>query len=157
MIQSRRTFLQTGMAACTVAIAASAGLLTPRAVLAAAWPKSAFKAKNISDALQALSGTNKTTNSSDISLQAPDIAENGAVVSVTVNSKLPKTEQISVLVPHNSVVLCGSYLFTEDTEPYISSRIKMRKSSDIIAVAKAGGKLFSTKKSVKVTIGGCGG
>ncbi|MEJ2360465.1 MAG: thiosulfate oxidation carrier protein SoxY [Gammaproteobacteria bacterium] len=157
MKQSRRTFLQASMTACTVAVAASAGLLTPRAVLAAAWPKSAFMAKSVNDALKALSGTSSTANSKDITIQAPDIAENGAVVSITVKTSLPKTSQISILVPHNTTPLCASYLFTEDTEPYITGRIKMRKSSDVIAVAKAGGKLLSTKKSVKVTLGGCGG
>lgn len=157
MNQSRRTFLQAGMTACTVAIAASAGLLSPRTVLAAAWPKNAFQAKSVGDALKALSGTSNTTSTKDIMIQAPDIAENGAVVSVTVTSKLPKTEQISILVPKNTVPLCASYLFTEDTEPFITGRIKMRKSSEVIAVAKAGGKLLSTKKSVKVTLGGCGG
>jgi len=156
MNQTRRTFLQTGMAACTVAIAASAGLLTPRAVLAA-WPKNAFEAKSVGDAIKALSGNNKPVDSKDIAIEAPDIAENGAVVSVTVKSKLPKTEQISVLVPENSTPLCASYLLTEQTDGFITGRIKMRKTSDVVAVVKAGGKLLTTKQPVKVTLGGCGG
>jgi len=144
------------MAACTVAIAASAGLLTPRAVLAA-WPKNAFEAKSVGDAIQALAGNNKPVDSKDIAIEAPDIAENGAVVSVTVKSKLPKTEQISVLVPENSTPLCASYLLTEQTDSFITGRIKMRKTSDVVAVVKAGGKLLTTKQPVKVTLGGCGG
>lgn len=157
MNQTRRTFLQASMAACTVAIAAGAGLLTPRSVLAA-WPKSAFEAKSVTDAIKALSGTDATTsNNTDISIEAPDIAENGAVVSVTVKSKLPKTEQISVLVPENNSPLCASYLMTEETDSFVSSRIKMRKTSDVIALVKADGKLLTTKKAVKVTLGGCGG
>ena len=157
MNQTRRTFLQAGMTACVVTIAAGAGLLTPRAVLAA-WPKSAFEAKSVSDAIKALSGSDKATdNNKDISIEAPDIAENGAVVSVTVKSKLPKTEQISVLVPENTSPLCASYLLTEDTDSFVSSRIKMRKTSDIVALVKADGKLLTTKKPVKVTLGGCGG
>lgn len=156
MNKTRRTFLQAGMTACTVAIAAGAGLLTPRAVLAA-WPKNAFEAKSVSDAIKALSGSSNAANSSDIAIEAPDIAENGAVVSVTVKSKLPKTEQISVLVPANSTPLCASYLMTEDTEAFITGRIKMRKTSDVVAMVKADGKLLTTKKPVKVTLGGCGG
>jgi len=156
MNQTRRTFLQTGMAACTVAIAASAGLLTPRAVLAA-WPKNAFEAKSVGDAIKALAGNNKPVDSKDIAIEAPDIAENGAVVSVTVKSNLPKTEQISVLVPENSTPLCASYLLTEQTDSFITGRIKMRKTSDVVAVVKAGGKLLTTKQPVKVTLGGCGG
>jgi len=144
------------MAACTVAIAASAGLLTPRAVLAA-WPKNAFEAKSVGDAIKALAGNNKPVDSKDIAIEAPDIAENGAVVSVTVKSNLPKTEQISVLVPENSTPLCASYLLTEQTDSFITGRIKMRKTSDVVAVVKAGGKLLTTKQPVKVTLGGCGG
>jgi len=156
MNQTRRTFLQAGMTACTVAIAAGAGLLTPRTVLAA-WPKNAFEAKSVADAIKALSGAGATANSSDIAIEAPDIAENGAVVSITVKSKLPKTEQISVLVPENSTPLCASYMMTEDMDSFITGRIKMRKTSDVVAVVKAGGKLLTTKKPVKVTLGGCGG
>ena len=156
MNQTRRTFLQASMTACTVAIAAGAGLLTPRAVLAA-WPKSAFEAKSVTDAIKALAGSDSTANSSDVAIEAPDIAENGAVVSVTVKSKLPKTEQISVLVPENTTPLCASYLMTEDTESFITGRIKMRKTSDVIALVKADGKLLTAKKPVKVTLGGCGG
>jgi len=144
------------MTACTVAIAAGAGLLTPRTVLAA-WPKNAFEAKSVADAIKALSGAGATANSSDIAIEAPDIAENGAVVSITVKSKLPKTEQISVLVPENSTPLCASYMMTEDMDSFITGRIKMRKTSDVVAVVKAGGKLLTTKKPVKVTLGGCGG
>lgn len=145
------------MTACTVAIAASAGLLTPRSVLAATWPKNAFMATKVSDAIKALAGSSDAINSKDISIEAPDIAENGAVVSVTIKSTLPKTEQMSVLVPANSTPLCATYLLTDDTEPFISGRIKMRKTSDVIGVVKAGNKLLSTKKAVKVTLGGCGG
>ena len=157
MNQTRRTFLQAGMTACAVAIAAGAGLLTPSAVLAA-WPKNAFEAKSVADAMKALSGSsNATADSKDIMIEAPDIAENGAVVSVTVTSKLPKTEQISVLVPENTAPLCASYLLTADVEGFVTSRIKMRKSSDIIGLVKADGKLLTAKKPVKVTLGGCGG
>jgi len=156
MNHKRRTFLQASMTACTVAIAAGAGLLTPRAVLAA-WPKNAFEAKSVGDVIKALSGSSNAANSSDIAIEAPDIAENGAVVSVTVKSKLPKTEQISVLVPENSTPLCASYLMTEDTDSFVTGRIKMRKTSDVIALVKADGKLLTTKKAVKVTLGGCGG
>jgi sulfur-oxidizing protein SoxY len=156
MNQTRRTFLQASMTACTVAIAAGAGLLTPRAVLAA-WPKSAFEAKSVADAIKALAGSNNAMDSKDISIEAPDIAENGAVVSVTVKTKLPKTEQISVLVPENTSPLCASYLMTEDTDSFVTSRIKMRKTSDVVALVKADGKLLTAKKPVKVTLGGCGG
>ena len=156
MNQTRRTFLQATMAAGTIAIATSAGLLSPRTVLAA-WPKNAFNAETMKDAMKAIAGSDKAVESKDISVEAPDIAENGAVVSVTVKSKAAKTEQISVLVPVNANPLCSSYITTSAIDGFVTGRIKMRKTSDVIAVVKADGKLLTAKKPVKVTLGGCGG
>lgn len=156
MNQTRRTFLQATMAASTVAVAVGAGLLSPRNVLAA-WPKNAFSAASVADALQALAGSSATVDSGDIVVEAPDIAENGAVVSVTIKSNIPNTEQISVLVPENVNPLCSSYITTDAIDNFITGRIKMRKTSDVVAVVKAGGKLLTAKKPVKVTLGGCGG
>ena len=156
MNQSRRTFLQATMVASTVAVAAGAGLLAPRRVLAA-WPKSAFTAASVTDAIKALSGETNTVDSKEIVVEAPDIAENGAVVSVTIKSKLPNTEQMSVLVPENTNPLCASYITTDAIDGFVTGRIKMRKTSDVIALVKADGKLLTAKKPVKVTLGGCGG
>jgi len=156
MKQTRRTFLQTTMAAGTVAIAMGAGLLSPRSVLAA-WPKKAFDAKTLDDAIKEISGSGKAIDSKEISVEAPDIAENGAVVSITVKSKAAKTEQISVFVPVNANPLCSSYITTDAIDGFVTGRIKMRKTSDVIAVVKANGKLLTAKKPVKVTLGGCGG
>lgn len=156
MNQTRRTFLQATMAASTIAVAASAGLLSPRTALAA-WPKNAFNAQSMADAIQAIAGSNNAADSKDITVEAPDIAENGAVVSVTVKSKVPNTEQISVLVPENANPLCASYITTDAIDGFVTGRIKMRKTSDVVAVVKADGKLLTAKKPVKVTLGGCGG
>jgi sulfur-oxidizing protein SoxY len=157
MLNKRRTLLQAGMAAGTLAVATGAGLLTPRSVLAA-WPEQAFNAKKFPDALQALAGTDEPTTSSDaIKVKAPDIAENGAVVSVTVTTSLPQVENISVFVPVNTFPLSAAFDMSNATEGFITARIKMAKTSDVIAVVKANGKLYTGKKSVKVTLGGCGG
>ncbi|HID49672.1 MAG TPA: thiosulfate oxidation carrier protein SoxY [Chromatiales bacterium] len=155
-MNTRRTMLKAGMAASTLAIAAGAGLLTPRLVLAA-WPKQAFAAKKFNEALAALEGTTQATDSKQITVKAPDIAENGAVVSVTVTTTLPDVENISVFVPVNTFPLCSSYNLTKAVDGFITGRIKMAKTSDVIAVVKAGGKLYTAKKGVKVTLGGCGG
>lgn len=156
MTQSRRSFLRATLAAGTVAIAAGAGLLSPRSVLAA-WPKDAFEAKSMDEAMKGITGATSAANSADITVEAPDIAENGAVVSVTVKTTLPNTEQISVFVPKNNSPLAASYLMTKDADNFVTFRIKMRETSDVVAVVKSGGKLFSGKKTVKVTLGGCGG
>ena len=156
MNSKRRTLLKGTLAAGAVGVAASAGLLTPRAVLAA-WPKGAFDAKGVDASLDNLYGMSGASESDKVSLKAPDIAENGAVVPITVSSSIANAESISIFVAKNPSPLTSSYALGSGTEGYIATRIKMGKTSDIVAVVKAGGKLYSTKKEVKVTIGGCGG
>jgi sulfur-oxidizing protein SoxY len=156
MNQNRRVLLKGTFAAGATGLAISAGLLTPKAVLAA-WPKAAFEAKDANAALEASMGSSSTTESGDIKLKAPDIAENGAVVPVTVTSDIDGTEQISIVVAGNQTPLAATFNLGATTSGFVSTRIKMGKTSDVTAVVKAGGKLYSTSKNVKVTIGGCGG
>jgi sulfur-oxidizing protein SoxY len=156
MNTTRRTFLKSSAAASAVGVAVSAGLLTPRAVFAA-WPKAAFEATNLDTALNTAFGSTTLTDSTDIKLKAADIAENGAVVPITVTSKIAGTETISIVVPNNNNPLTASFTLSENSEGFVSTRIKMGKTSDVVVVVKAAGKLYTAKKEVKVTIGGCGG
>jgi len=156
MNHQRRTLLKASMATGTVAVAVAAGLLTPQVVLAA-WPKAAFNAETMDGTLKALFGSKQPTASSDVQVEAPDIAENGAVVSFTVKTSIPNAEQIFILVPKNPSALSASYILSPDTDGFITGRIKMAKTSDVIAIVKAGNKLHMAKKNVKVTLGGCGG
>jgi len=156
MNQNRRVLLKGTLAAGATGIAISAGLLTPKAALAA-WPKAAFEAKDSKAALEASLGSSSTTESGDIKLKAPDIAENGAVVPITVTSNIADTEAITVIVAENATPLAATFNLGANTSGFVSTRIKMGKTSDVTAVVKAGGKLYSTSKNVKVTIGGCGG
>ncbi len=156
MDTTRRIILKGTMAAGTLAIAAGANLLTPGTVFAA-WPAKAFKARKIDAAMDAITGKGRPTASADIKVDAPDIAENGAVVSVKVTTTLPKVESISVYVPVNAYPLSASYILSNQMEASITGRIKMAKTADIVAVVKSNGKLYTAKKGVKVTLGGCGG
>jgi len=152
----RRILLKGTFAAGATGLAISAGLLTPKAVLAA-WPKAAFEAKDSQTAIAASLGSSDMTQSSDIKLKAPDIAENGAVVPVTITTSIKNVEAISIVVAGNGTPLAATFNLGSTTDGYVSTRIKMGKTSDVTAVVKAGGKLYSTSKNVKVTIGGCGG
>ncbi len=152
----RRIFLQGSLAAGVVGAAATAGLLVPTRVLAA-WPAAAFDAKKVDEALNALVGSAASEASGKITIKAPDIAENGSVVPVTVTADLPGVTSISIVAENNPSPLTASFELGKGTEGYVATRIKMGKTSNVIAVVKAGGKLYSAKKEVKVTIGGCGG
>ena len=97
------------------------------------------------------------TESKDISINSPDIAENGAVVPVSVSSKLGKTESISILVEKNPNALSATFDIPGGTEPFVSTRVKMGQTSNVYALVKADGQYFFASKEVKVTLGGCGG
>jgi sulfur-oxidizing protein SoxY len=152
----RRSFLKGTLAGSAVAVAVGAGLLSPRTVLAA-WPKAAFEAKNVEDAMNKLFGSAANTPSGDIKIKAPDIAENGAVVPVSISTSLGKVDSIAVIAEKNCTPLASNFKLGANAIPNVSTRIKMGKTSDVIAVVKANGKAYSARKNVKVTIGGCGG
>ena len=151
MTNNRRTFLKGTLATSLVGVAVGSGLLNPNRVLAA-WPTESFAAKDVKGAVGG-----EATVSDQIVIKAPDIAENGAVVPVTVESTLPNVESIAILAKENQSPLVAEFLLGPGIQANVSTRIKMAKTSDIVAVVKSGGKLFSAAKEVKVTIGGCGG
>lgn len=153
----RRSFLKNTLATGAAVVAANAGLLTPTTVLAE-WNKNAFSAKSTDDALNGVFGSSATADSGDIKLKAPAIAENGAVTPVTVDaSAMSGVESIAILASKNPVPLVCTYDFSGAAIGYASTRIKMGETMNVIAVVKAGGKLYKAEQEVKVTIGGCGG
>jgi sulfur-oxidizing protein SoxY len=120
------------------------------------YPEDAFKAKSDADAIKSLYG--KTAEPSDkVKLDAPEIAENGSVVPISVTTTLADVTSISFLVSENPNALAASYKIPAGTLPGVANRLKMAKTSNVIAIVEAGGKLYSATKEVKVTVGGCGG
>ena len=120
-------------------------------------PESAFESTTKDDALTELHGTSVTIESDKIRIKAPDIAENGAVVPITVKFDIANAESVSIIAEHNPAPLAASFELTESSGGLVSTRIKMGKTSPVHAVVKAGDKLYRATKEVKVTIGGCGG
>jgi sulfur-oxidizing protein SoxY len=120
------------------------------------WPGDAFKAKNEAETLKALYGKNAEA-SDKVSLDAPEIAENGAVVPIAVTSTLPNVSGVAILVLENPNVLAAAYKIPAATQASVANRIKMAKTSKVVAVVESDGKLYSAGKEVKVTVGGCGG
>jgi sulfur-oxidizing protein SoxY len=152
---NRRDFIQfTGVVGALV----STGLLSAEQALAqqASWNKSAFEAKSLADAVKALGGSG-VTESKDITITGPDIAENGAVVPIGVTSKVTGTQAVYILVEKNPSLLAAGFNIPAGTEANVSTRIKMGQSSNIIGLVKANNQWFMASKEVKVTLGGCGG
>ena len=151
----RRNVLKGAAGAGTVAVAVAAGLLKPTQALAGS-PRGAFEAKNVGDAMKGM-GVSAPADSKDIVINAPDIAENGAVVPVGVTSKIPNTQGVYILVDKNPSALAAGFTIPPGTEANVATRIKMGQTSNVHAVVKAGDKFYVATKEVKVTLGGCGG
>ena len=144
----RRLWIRTG------AVLALAMLAPVRAL--AAWNAAAFDAKSVADALKAINGAGAAVNEG-IVIDAPQIAENGAVVPIEVTSNIPGTTAISVLIEKNPFPLAARFDFKEGALPYVKINAKIGETSNVRVIAEAGGRSFSAMKEVKVTIGGCGG
>ena len=139
----------------TVLAALGLLLLKPLAALAA-WNEQAFGAKSAADALKSLGAANPAP-SKDIVIEAPQIAENGAVVPIEISSNIPGTTSIAVLIEKNPFPLTGRFEFKEGAVPFVKLNVKMGETSDVRVIAEAGGKHYVATREIKVTIGGCGG
>ncbi|MEE9326724.1 MAG: thiosulfate oxidation carrier protein SoxY [Cocleimonas sp.] len=148
----RRSFLKNTVVAGATGVAVSAGILSPNIASAA----SLAEAKSVDDALKALGATG-AAESDKIKIKAPEIAENGAVVPVSITSEIDGTTEITSITAANPTPFAAKYTFGEGAVPAIKSRFKMGKTTDVIVVVKAGGKFYTAKTNVKVTKGGCGG
>ena len=150
MRPSRRGLLKYGTALATL-------LALPRAILAAARPVEAFAESDEAAAIADLFGDAPITPSDAITLGAPEIAENGAVVPISVETTLQNVKSISIVVRKNPRPLAITFDIPAGTLPNVDCRIKMGQTSPVTAIIETDGGLFSTSKEVKVTIGGCGG
>ena len=156
MNNDRRKVLKGTGGMAVMGLAVSAGLFKPGSAWAQAWNKAAFETKSLADTVKAMGGSG-ATESKDIVISSPDIAENGAVVPFTISSRVPKTESIALLVEKNPNALAASFNIPAGTEAGVTTRVKMGQTSNVTALVKADGKFYYTTKEVKVTMGGCGG
>ncbi len=155
-LSPRRNFLRILAVGSAYVATFAAGWLRPLQSLAAGWSTAAFEATVLADALRNI-GAATSTESDQIQLKAPEIAENGAIVPVEITSKLPDTQTIYIFADKNPQPLVAIFEIEAGLEPFISTRIKMGESSKVRALVKAGGKFYVATQEVKVTIGGCGG
>ncbi len=161
MNNSRRAFLQASASGTALLFAVTAGLL-PRFAFAAAEaagsvdPRKQFEARTLDEVVKALGGTT-AQKSAEVALQAPEIAENGAVVPLVVESKLPGTRLIAIVSEKNPHALSAVFHMTDGMEPYVMTRVKIAETSNVIALVQTDKGFFYTDQLVKVTLGGCGG
>ena len=154
MHNARREFLRSS--AGLIAALMAAGFLRPGTVRAEEWNKAAFASKSLEDLVKKLGGSGPAA-SEDISIVAPEIAENGAVVPIGIVSSLPGTEAIAIAIEKNPNMLAASFDIPSGTLPEVQTRVKMAQTSNVFALVKANGKFYYAAKEIKVTLGGCGG
>ena len=119
-------------------------------VAAAAIPMSALA--SVDDAVAAFTGGAAVTDGAGVTLTAPEIAENGNTVPVAVDA--PGATAIMLLAAGNPTPAVGELAGAH----MASTRIRLSKTQDVIAIAKlADGSFVRASSEVKVTIGGCGG
>jgi sulfur-oxidizing protein SoxY len=166
----RRNFLKSSLAASVTGVAAGS-LLAPSIFAgdapaadaakteapaeAAGGGTDPFAATSMEDALKALGIT--AEDSDKVTVTAPDLAENAAVVPVEVGTTIEGAEEILVFISKNPTVYAAKFKLGEGIEPSVKCRFKVGKTGDVIAIVKAGDKYYTNKKAVKVTKGGCGG
>ena len=152
-MQTRRKMLT--QSAQLAALLATAGLL-PQAAQAA-WNQTAFDAKTLAEAAKAMGG-GAPTESKDVSITGPDIAENGAVVPVGCATSLAGVKMLALMVEKNPSALAAVFEVSDSIDANFNTRVKMGQSSNVMAVAVMGdGKVLFAQKEIKVTLGGCGG
>ena len=151
---NRRHFLARCVATGAAGAAISTGLLMPG--IAGATEFDPFQARSVDDVLKAL-GIVGTEASDQITIRAPAVAENGATVPIGIQSAIEGTTEIITIAAANPKPLAARYRFGKGATPAVESRLKIGKTTDVIAVVKADGKYYTAKMPVKVTTGGCGG
>jgi sulfur-oxidizing protein SoxY len=114
-------------------------------------------------AVKAVLGDAKPTEGK-LTLDMPEIAENGNTVPFSVRADSPMTEKDFVKAVHiistgNPQPGVATFRFTPQSgKAMVSSRMRLGKTQDVIAIAElSDGKFLMAKRAVKVTIGGCGG
>ncbi len=147
----RRSFVRLG-----AAVPAAAWLPAARAQSLPGWNKAAFDAKALTDALKALGGSGPSVESAEVVLDAPEIAENGAAVRMSLRSGLPQTTQIALYIAKNPHPLIAVFDLPAGTEAAATLNVKMAQTTPVYALARVGDRWFHASRNVQVTIGGCG-
>lgn len=145
MNKNRRQFLHRSAAALAASLAPAA--------LSANWPKEAFETTALQQALDIITGGDVEQGA--VTLKAPGIAEDGGAVRVEVETALDNVESITLLVEKNPVPLTSQFMLHGQSHAWIATNLKVRETSDVIALVKAGGRYYSDRRTVRVTAGGC--
>lgn len=152
----RRKLLSGALALGGISTAVGLGVLAPSRALAK-WQEQAIMTTSLEDGLSQALGGSTYQESDKVQLDAPEVAENGETVPISVESSLPNVESITLYVTENNAPISAVFELGSRARPSISQRIQMADTSEVVAVVKSDGQLYGTSRQVQVTVGGCGG
>ncbi|HCP34274.1 MAG: thiosulfate oxidation carrier protein SoxY [Proteobacteria bacterium] len=153
-MNNRREFFNTLSGSSLVLLAFGAGVTLPLSGWAN-WNQEAFHSKKFQKAVQSLYGSKLVEATDQIKIQAPDVAENGSSVPISVSTSIKEIEQLSIFIENNPLPLVATYHLKQHVIPNISVRVKIAKSSPIHVVVKSQGRLLFSSKKIHVTLSGC--
>ena len=151
----RRNFIKRSLCLLAIVTTGMAGMLKPLLAFAGRNSK-AFIAETEKDAIDTLFPGQEVETIAAIHIDVHDVIENGAIVPVNITTELPAAESITILVAKNPNPLIATFNLGPGCSGSIATRIKVAQPSDIIAMVKSQGKLYSARKFVEVITGGCG-
>ena len=154
MTNSRRGFLKGAFSALCLGLVAKVGLIFTR-VAHAAWPEKAFHSRKLTEVLLSLFQQTETTRTKRIHLKIPGIAQDGAVVPMTITSTLAQVDRLVIFVAQNPVPLIAVFELSPSMDVFVRTRIRMADTGHVTVIARANGKLYLTQKQVSVVVGGC--
>lgn len=152
MYLHRRKALKQLVVAAAGTTCVALGLWKSRATRAAEWPRDAYSASTVADALRNLYGTAETTASSAIKVRAPMRVQSGSVVPVSISVNLPDVRAISILIEKNSPLL-AAHINLSGAVAFFAINVRVTSTSDVRIVVYAGGKLYAPKQNVGVSVG----
>lgn len=140
-----------------LAALASAAAPAVRADDVPGFARPAFDAKTLPQLLKAL-GLPAPVASRDVTLQTPELFEDGGVVPITLGCALPGVQRLLLGVERNPTLLSAIFEPGAALEPQMTTRLKMQETSAVLALAvMADGRVLMASREVKITLGGCGG
>ena len=148
----RRQILKHFFAAVAATMGAAVVFSKPRPARAAEWPRDAYGASSVADALRNLYGTSEVTASSTVKVRAPARVQSGTVVPVAVSADLPDVRAISILIEKNSPPL-AAHVNLNGAVAFFAINVRMPSTSVVRVVVNAGGKLYAPKENVAVAVG----
>lgn len=176
--ESRRRFLQSTLSAGALSVAATAGLLKPTAALAwfpffnfnnpaepakpapvyqpaqPSWQPSSRPRTPLQILVDELRNARPETSPA-VDLQSPEIAVDGASITLTFQALLPDVDGLAVYIEGNPQPLAAAFHLAPNVLPEMKLMVRLAQSSNVSVVVRSKGQFYRNQKFVKVTRGGC--